>query len=249
MSWRSCASQAIVLITLLTACSGPAGAPRLVAASTIPPPTITSTSEISKQCIYTFTASAWIDENENGEWDTGEGALPGVTFDTGGARPSVTDEAGKAVLTVDWGGADCRQAMFEAGFVIRLVGMPPGYRLTTAPEQPVPPTQVQFGFAPLPTPTPLPYPDALDVVAVHDRVLGLINGFRRLEEVEPLEWDDILQDLADQRAWQIVQGEIPFDEVDGSLADELGEPVAELRACLAGDITTPPAVAFAAVEQ
>jgi uncharacterized protein YkwD len=95
------------------------------------------------------------------------------------------------------------------------------------------------------TGTPIPYPDTLDIVLVHDEVTMLINSTR----TSPLAWDEDLQSLAERRAWEIVKGEIAFDEVDNSLAEELGEPVAELRACLSSDVTTPAAVAEAAVEQ
>jgi uncharacterized protein YkwD len=99
------------------------------------------------------------------------------------------------------------------------------------------------------TPTSAPYPSTLDIVLVHDEVTMLINSIRTSHEVETLAWDEDLQGLAERRAWKIVKGEIPFDEVDDSLANELGEPVAELRACLSADVKTPAAVAEAAVEQ
>ena len=99
------------------------------------------------------------------------------------------------------------------------------------------------------SPSPPPYPSTLDIALVHDEVTILINGICTSHEVETLQWDETLQGLAEKRAWAIVKGEIPFDEVDDSLADELGEPVAELRACLSADITTPAAVAEAAVGQ
>jgi uncharacterized protein YkwD len=92
---------------------------------------------------------------------------------------------------------------------------------------------------------PPPYPSTLDIALVHGEVTMRINSAR----ASPLAWDEDLQGLAEQRAWEIVKGEISFDEVDGSLANELGEPVAELRACLSADVTTPAAVAEAAVEQ
>jgi len=62
-------------------------------------------------------------------------------------------------------------------------------------------------------------------------------------------WDEALQGLAERRAWEIVKRDAPFEEIGDSLADELGEPVAELRTCLSGDVTTPFAVASAAVKQ
>ena len=96
---------------------------------------------------------------------------------------------------------------------------------------------------------PAPYPDTLDAVAVHDEVVKLINGIRTSHEVKTLAWDEDLQGLAERQAWEIVKGEVPFDEVDDSMANELGEPVAELRACLSAAVTTPAAVASAAVEQ
>jgi uncharacterized protein YkwD len=97
------------------------------------------------------------------------------------------------------------------------------------------------------TPTLLPYPDGLDFVLVQDSVTDQVSEARAAHGLEPLLWDETLQELAEGRAWGIVKGEIPFDEVDNTVADRLGEPVAELRACLSHNATTPEAVARAAV--
>jgi uncharacterized protein YkwD len=96
--------------------------------------------------------------------------------------------------------------------------------------------------------TLLPYPDALDVVLVHDAVTARVNDVRANAGKAALQWDPVLQDYALNRAWDIVRG-APYDEIDDAIIDELGEPVAELRACLSEDVTTPDAVAQIAVDQ
>ena len=85
-----------------------------------------------------------------------------------------------------------------------------------------------------PIPTLLLYPDGLDVVLVHDEIVALVNDARAAQAMEPLLWDEALQGLAERRVWEIVRGDAALEEIDDSLADELGEPVAELRACLLG---------------
>jgi hypothetical protein len=127
----------ILWIVCLTACSSKASTP-----------SPTPTYEISKQCMYTYEAQAWLDEDQDGNWDAGEVPLPGVTFAVKGARSSVSNAQGRAILQVDWGGASCTQAEQEANFVIAVVDMPSGYRLTTPDQQPAPPRLAHFGFAP-----------------------------------------------------------------------------------------------------
>jgi len=74
-----------------------------------------------------------------------------------------------------------------------------------------------------------------------------VNQIRAENGEAALEWNDVLQDLAEDPAGGIVKG-APVDEIDDSLAAQLGEPVAELRACMDDSITTPDAVAQLAVE-
>jgi uncharacterized protein YkwD len=95
--------------------------------------------------------------------------------------------------------------------------------------------------------TLLPYPDALDVVLVHDAVTARVNDVRANVGKAALQWDPVLQDYASFRAWEIVRG-ASYDEIDDTIIDELGEPVAELRACLSDNVTTPDAVAQIAVD-
>jgi len=93
-----------------------------------------------------------------------------------------------------------------------------------------------------PTPTLLPYPDALDVVVVHEAVMARINEARAEAGLPALLWDDTLQDVAEGRAGAIVKG-AAYDEIDATEAESLGELVAELRACLDDRVTTPDDVA------
>lgn len=83
-------------------------------------------------CIWPATARAWIDENQNGRWDTGEKPLAGVTFyvDDVLNRPvkvgsdAVSGENGEANLSVFLPG--CPPRRFEV-----YAEPPPGYELTT----------------------------------------------------------------------------------------------------------------------
>ena len=53
---------------------------------------------------------------------------------------------------------------------------------------------------------------------------------------------------AHDEAWAIVRGEVAWgNEIDDALADELGEPAAELRACLSANVNTSEDVARYAV--
>jgi len=100
-----------------------------------------------------------------------------------------------------------------------------------------------------PTPTLLPYPDALDLALVHDEVSARINNARVAQGMEPMLWDETLQGLAEGRAWGIVTGVTSLDDgIDGAVAGQLGEPVAELWACISDSVTSPAAVAEVAVE-
>jgi hypothetical protein len=104
-------------------------------------------------------------------------------------------------------------------------------------------------IAEITTPTLPSCPDTLDPVSVQEAVENRINEIRAGYGFDPLLRDAALQDLAEERAWGIVKGDVPFDEVDGAVANQLGEPVAELRACLSDNATTPEAVAQAAGEE
>jgi hypothetical protein len=107
----------------------------------------------------------------------------------------------------------------------------------------------EYPVAETTTPTLLPYPDTLDIVPVQEAMVNRINEIRADHGLGSLLWDESLQELAEGRAWGIVKGDIPFDEVDDSVATQLGEPVAELRTCLSESVTTPEAVAQAASEE
>jgi uncharacterized protein YkwD len=55
--------------------------------------------------------------------------------------------------------------------------------------------------APAATPTLLPYPDALDVVLVHEEVTAAVNKARAEHGTARLQWDEYLQELAEWQAW------------------------------------------------
>lgn len=99
----------------------------------------------------------------------------------------------------------------------------------------------------VPAPMLLPYPDSVDPLEVYDAVTTRINEVRTGQGLETLVWDEVLQDYASVRVWEILRG-TSVDEIDGYLSEELGEPVAELRACMSDDVTTPDALAQVAVE-
>jgi uncharacterized protein YkwD len=103
------------------------------------------------------------------------------------------------------------------------------------------------GF-PTPPPTLLPYPDALDVMLVHEEVTAAVNEARAERGIAPLKWDEELQELAEWQAWQVTKGAIVFDEIDDWPATQLREPVIELRACMSDNVTTPDAMAQYAIE-
>ena len=64
-----------------------------------------------------------------------------------------------------------------------------------------------------PTPTLLPFPKTLDLLIVHDEVTARVNQARVADGQVRLQWDDVLQDYASIRAWEIVRGS-PYDEID-----------------------------------
>ncbi len=110
-------------------------------------------------------------------------------------------------------------------------------------------TSCAIAQAATPTPTLLPYPDELDLVLVHDGVTARINEARAAQGIRPLAWDEVLQGLAEGQAWGIVEGTVSLGEMDDAVASELGEPVAELRACISDNVVIPAVVAEVAVEQ
>jgi hypothetical protein len=104
-------------------------------------------------CFWVGEGQAWIDENENGVWDTGEAPLAGVSMLVRDVRNGVwgeggsTGEDGKAELYMWMPG--CPKVMLEVS-----AHLPIGYRLIT--EDPVRVGRsdedveiVRFGFAPI----------------------------------------------------------------------------------------------------
>ncbi len=107
-------------------------------------------------------------------------------------------------------------------------------------------------------PVPTFDPDTLDLVLVHEAVTAQVNQARAERGLEPLIWDEALQEAAEGRARAIVRGEVAWGgEIDDALAEQLGEPAivpeaersgaAELRACLSANVTAPEDVARYAV--
>ena len=76
-------------------------------------------------CTWYATAKSWLDENENGEWDTNERPLPGVQLSIGWDHPisDVRGEGRGAVVTVN---------VCSPSYPVEVSATPPaGYRLTT----------------------------------------------------------------------------------------------------------------------
>jgi hypothetical protein len=116
------------------------------------------------------------------------------------------------------------------------------------------PACTSVGIAATPTttlatmPTRPPYPDDLDVAVVQDDVIVHINDARTEQGRPALLWDDTLRDLADWQAIGVVRG-APYGKLGDSVADQLGEPVAELWTCMEDSITASDAIAQVAVER
>ena len=100
-------------------------------------------------CIWSGTAQAWLDENENGVWDAGEPPLANVHFVIDDAHNNLTDvgdeaisdETGQTRLTV-WL-PSCPRTAFEV-----TAESPPEYVLTSAPRlAPDEDNTVTFSFA------------------------------------------------------------------------------------------------------
>lgn len=108
--------------------------------------------QILADCLEEELAWAWIDENENGNWDNGEQPLSGVEFKvddalndlTDVAGPAVSDNDGRALLAVWLPG--CPDVHFE------VYALPKeGYRFTTPqrvlqPEGDLAEPLMKFGF-------------------------------------------------------------------------------------------------------
>jgi streptogramin lyase len=94
-------------------------------------------------CLWGGKAVAWIDENQNGQYDAHEQPLPGVVFHVSGGLDSTSNWKGETTLGVWLPG--CPDAIFEISPEI-----PNGYRLTTAPNLPSnarePDRVFEFGF-------------------------------------------------------------------------------------------------------
>ena len=102
-------------------------------------------------CGWTGRGEAWIDQNENGTWDSDEAPLAGVLFRIYDARNDVHDfesvssaQDGSTVLSAFLPG--CPKVKLEV-----YVDMPTGYRLTTEPRVQVRDDGdvARFGFVPV----------------------------------------------------------------------------------------------------
>jgi hypothetical protein len=124
----------------------------------------TQRAEIAADCVWQGNAQAWIDQNENGIWDSNEPSLPGISFsvdDVLNNLPQVAYYAtsnlqGEARLSVRLPG--CPDVKFEV-----YPDVPAQYHLTTSRRLSVLDSPVkrvlQFGFAyqpGVPTATPRP---------------------------------------------------------------------------------------------
>ncbi len=83
-------------------------------------------------CIWSGVGKSWVDINKNGQWDSGENALPGVDFviddslngyDNVGEK-AISDATGQAALSVWLPGCPNVQ-------LVVYVQVPEGYVLTT----------------------------------------------------------------------------------------------------------------------
>ncbi len=105
----------------------------------------------SPDCEWSATIRTWVDENENGAWETDESPLANVkcfveSFEAAGTAEAVTNEEGKAQLFVLLAGCP-REVVF---FV--YVIPPSGYRLTaqtTRPKGKSDERVFEFGFVPI----------------------------------------------------------------------------------------------------
>ena len=102
--------------------------------------------------------------------------------------------------------------------------------------------------SPTPGPTPLP-PDKLNIVTVQSELMTRLNAARAARGLGRITSNDALHKLAEQRALDIVEGRTDFDLVDDALANQLGQPVAELRIYLCGGAFTSAAVGEEAMRQ
>ncbi len=98
------------------------------------------------------------------------------------------------------------------------------------------------------SPTPIP-PDKLDIVTVQNEIITRLNAERAARWVGEVKGNDVLHELAEQRALDIVEGRIDFGLVDNALADQLDQPIAELRILLCGGSFTSAIVAEEAMKQ
>ena len=106
-------------------------------------PIAAQTGGFAPDCIWSGTAVAWIDENQNGQYDTNEQPLPNVVFHISDGENSTSNWKGEATLNVWLPG--CPEANFEV-----FPEIPNGYSLTTTSKLPSSAREsnqvFQFGF-------------------------------------------------------------------------------------------------------
>lgn len=174
---------------------------RILLASLLVIPTLIS---CSPDCVWDGKGQAWIDTNENGQWDNRESPMPGVHFfvtATDGTRDSeaVSNWKGEASLHVWLPG--CPRLDFEVH-----VENPEGYRLTTSPRLAENDAGIYpFGFTYLPgapTATPRPpspqctsctdeaylgYPVVLDIAIASDNTVWFATYGGGASQYNPLQ--------------------------------------------------------------
>jgi len=117
-------------------------------------PSETPPPQVLADCFITFEISAWHDLNSNGDWDSGEPPLEGVSFRINGpfasllsTNPCISDEAGICQIRT-WAPGECMAADYAI-----TAETPDSYTSTTPSEitLSLAPTDfqssAQFGFA------------------------------------------------------------------------------------------------------
>jgi hypothetical protein len=105
----------------------------------------------SPDCEWSAPVRTWVDENENGVWDSDEPPLSNVkvyleSYDVIGIPEAETDESGEAYLNAAMGGCPRRIEFY-------VYALPPsGYRSSIRALKPAPDArspEFEFGFIPL----------------------------------------------------------------------------------------------------
>ena len=136
--------------------------PTKTAVPSTPTPAVTVLKELlCEQAL--FAAGAWLDENRNGIWDTGERPMSDVRFDIRvlsghpylSHREALTDDSGEVGFQAIGDGFDGCSMDIEV-----CAEVPDGYEATTPEcQEPTIVDIVVYGFAPLPSISHTPAPE------------------------------------------------------------------------------------------